>query len=133
MRDHPHHYYKILGGMWGFNCKIGRYDFPKNINTFLKMRNYTFKRMDDMLFLDSLFDECLKKNTVLQHDTFFKNNWGDSNNFPTCNYNLDKTLYRYVGEIFDENHIGVNELRDTELFNNQNYKKIMSHVKHLFK
>ena len=22
MRDHPHHYYKILGGMWGFKNTI---------------------------------------------------------------------------------------------------------------
>lgn len=133
MRDHPHHFYKILGGMWGFNCKMGRYNFPKSINSFLKIRNYNFKRMDDMLFLDSLFDECLNKNTVFQHDTFFKKKWGDSVSFPKCIYDIDESFYRYVGEIFDENHIGVNELRDTELFNNQNYKKIMSNKISLFK
>jgi hypothetical protein len=133
MRDHPHHFYKILGGMWGFNCKMGRYNFPKSINSFLKIRNYNFKRMDDMLFLDSLFDDCLNKNSVFQHDTFFKKKWGDSVSFPKCIYDIDQSFYRYVGEIFDEYTNAVNEVRDKELFNNQNYKKIMSNRIGLFK
>ena len=145
MRDHPHHYYKILGGMWGFNCSMGRYNFNDEINKFMKIRNYKFKRMDDMYFLDYIFDDCLRKGSVLQHDTFFDNKWGKVLQFPECKYGsrtngdeaegnkLQYIFYRYIGEIFDENDIGVNEKRDKELFNNQNYLKIMKNRRHLFR
>ena len=155
MRDHPHHHYKILGGMWGFNCTMGRYNFYDEINRFMKARNYRFKRMDDMYFLDTLFDDCLKRDTVLQHDTFFNNRWGKIEIFPECVYhndntdnvdntdntdntdNADNTLkykfYRYIGEIFDENNNPVHEFRDKQLFDNKNYLKIMKNKKHLFR
>lgn len=140
MRDHPHHYYKILGGMWGFNCSMGRYNFYDEINKFMKIRNYKFKRMDDMYFLDYIFDDCLKRGSVLQHDTFFNNKWGETKRFPNCVYNKNSNdnsslyiFYRYIGEIFDENNNPVNESRDKELFDNKNYLKIMLNKRCLFR
>ena len=115
MRDHPHHHYKILGGMWGFNCTMGRYNFYDEINKFMKIRNYKFKRMDDMLFLDYIFDDCLKRNTVLQHDTFFNDKWGKAKIFPNCEFNQTKKYYSFVGEIFDENSIPPYKDRDKKL------------------
>ena len=131
--------------MWGFNCSMGRYNFNDEINKFMKIRNYKFKRMDDMYFLDYIFDDCLKKGSVLQHDTFFDNKWGKQNSFQNVNmvvvlmvmkqkvinYNiyftgiLVKSLMRMI--------YPVNESRDKELFNNQNYLKIMKNRRHLFR
>ena len=53
MRDHPHHYYKILGGMWGFKNSLN-INFQNMLDNFLKDKNYKFKRMDDMIFLEQL-------------------------------------------------------------------------------
>ena len=58
MRDHPHHFYKILGGMWGYKNYKERLNIELMMHTFLKKRNYNFKRMDDMLFLDDIYDMC---------------------------------------------------------------------------
>ena len=37
MRDHPHHYYKILGGMWGFK-NSHNINFQNMLDNFLKKR-----------------------------------------------------------------------------------------------
>ena len=34
MRDHPHHYYKILGGMWGYRNDLQKLDITKLMMTF---------------------------------------------------------------------------------------------------
>ena len=121
MRDHPHHTYKILGGMWGFNCTLGRYNFYEDINKFMKVRNYKFKRMDDMYFLNTLFDDCLKKHSVLQHDTFFNNKWGISHQFPECEFYKTNKYYSFIGEIFNENSVPPYKYRDTNLI--ESFKK----------
>lgn len=133
MRDHPHHYYKILGGMWGYDCRRIRYDFTTDIREFMRQRHYIFKRMDDMKFLDGLYDSCLNYNNVLEHDTFYKGVWGTTQLFPECNYKKDYNFYHYVGEIFDENNNAVNLDRDSDLFNHQNYKVVMADRKDLFR
>ena len=112
MRDHPHHKYKILGGMWGFNCKKGRPNFNEICHKFLKSRNYGFKRMDDMYFLDNIYDYYKSNNEVLEHDAYNYN--GEKGKmFPdetdVSNY------YNYVGEIFDENDVPIHKNRDTLL------------------
>lgn len=108
MRDHPHHKYKILGGMWGFNSNKGRPNFNEICNKFLKRRNYTFKRMDDMLFLDNIYDYYSLKNEVHENDSYYNNK-----SFPD-NTDIDK-YYNYVGEIFDENDNAVHKCRDSVL------------------
>ena len=40
MRDHPHHYYKILGGMWGFKNESIKFDIELAIHNFFKLNNY---------------------------------------------------------------------------------------------
>jgi len=122
MRDHPHHYYKILGGMWGYRNDLQRLDITKFMDDFLKKRNYQFKRMDDMLFLDLIYDILNTK--TLEHDQFF--NYKYSQKFPDNSYQND--YYKYVGEIYDENDIPINKKRDTELFKNKNYKKMIKGI-----
>ena len=121
MRDHPHHYYKILGGMWGYKNYKQKLDVIKPMHMFLKQKNYNFKRMDDMKFLDLIYD--FLKGKSLEHDQFFKYKY--SQPFPDDSYKND--YYRFVGEIFDEHDNNPNKKRNTELFNNANYKEIMKY------
>lgn len=116
MRDHPHHYYKILGGMWGFKNSYN-INFQNMLDNFLKKKNYKFKRMDDMKFLDQLYDKM--KGNIIGHDHFFK--FHESKDYP--NFKFNNEYYEYIGEIFDENNNKPNLNRDKELF--KNYKQIM--------
>lgn len=132
LRDHPHHYYKILGGMWGFKNfkKSGglnnKYDlkFKEMLDDFLKQKNYIFKRMEDMYFMDQVYNIFEQNDCVLAHDNFFiisKYTRG----FPNHKEFIKDNYYNYVGEIFDENNKPANITRDKNLQNN--YKTIMSH------
>ena len=119
MRDHPHHYYKILGGMWGYRNNLQQLDIMKILHRFLKSKNYNFKRMDDMKFLDTIYNKLEGK--TLEHDQFFKYKY--SIPFPDNSYQLD--YYSYVGEIYDEYNIPPNKKRDINLLKNKNYLKII--------
>ena len=133
MRDHPHHHYKILGGMWGHKSYMQRLPLESMIKGFLSQRNYEFKRMDDMKFLDEIYDYYNKyrgKNHILEHDQFFK--YPHSKPFPTNEYESEKgNYYHYVGEIFDKDDNPVTKKRDVDLF--KNYKNIMFNKIHLFR
>ena len=119
MRDHPHHYYKILGGMWGYKNHLMRLDVVKPMIQFLQERDYAFKRMDDMKFLDLIYNHLYGKS--MEHDQFF--DYEFSQPFPDDSYQND--YYHFVGEIFDEHNNNPNKERNTELFKNKNYKLII--------
>lgn len=127
MRDHPHHYYKILGGMWGYKNYMKRIDIMTPMHDFLQARNYIFKRMDDMLFLDSIYDKL--EGQSMEHDEFFRYKYSQS--FPDDSY--QGKYYHFVGEIFDEHDNNPYEDRDRDLLNNRNYKRIMKNKTHLFR
>lgn len=130
MRDHPHHHYKILGGMWGFNSCNGKLAVRGLINSFLKQRNYVFRRMDDMIFLNNIYDIYYAKDEIIEHDQFFK--YPKSQPFPDDSYNINMgNYYHFVGEIYDKDDKPVTLERDTNLF--KNYKTIMKNKIHLFK
>ena len=116
MRDHPHHKYKILGGMWGFKNYMEKFNILKPLDFFLSKRNYHFTRMDDMKFLDYIYDIFHENNRVLEHDQFFKYKY--SQPFPDNSFN--NTYYSYVGEIHDEYNKKPYIKRDTKLFENFN-------------
>ena len=61
MRDHPHHFYKILGGMWGYRNDLRKVSIIQSMHQFLQQRNYHFTRMDDMKFLDHVYALFEKK------------------------------------------------------------------------
>ena len=124
MRDHPHHFYKILGGMWGYKNYQKKFPINKLMEKFLKKRKYQFKRMDDMKFLDLIYDK-LNGNSI-EHDQFFKYKY--SQPFPDDSYKND--YYHFVGEIFDEHDNNPNKIRNKELFLNKQFKNIMKANKH---
>jgi len=108
MRDHPHHNYVIMGGMFGFN-KIpnGNYLFAEDYNRFTG-DNYQFKKMDDMIFLQSLYR--IFNHSMTAHDSYSRgthdNNGAQfiasANPFP-----LSRPTKKcaFIGEIFDENEV----------------------------
>ncbi len=119
MRDHPHHNHKILGGMWGHKCYVHRLPIEDMIRGFLSQRNFTFKRMDDMTFLNDVYDFYYsygddEKHMILEHDQFFK--FPYSTPFPTdeCNKNVGN-YYKFIGEIYDKDDNNPYKLRDSEL------------------
>jgi len=117
MRDHPHHYYKILGGMWGFKNNMIDVNFSEMLHKFLRKRKYRFKRMDDMKFLDELYDKMVGR--ILGHDHFFK--FPENKSYP--NFEFKNEYYPFIGEIHDENDDKPNLQRNIDIFSN--YKKIM--------
>jgi hypothetical protein len=95
MRDHDHHHYKILGGMWGLKP---REDLLPLINNYLLNRNMDlFERMVDMEFLrDVIYPRYLGSSTI--HVSLQKNKIEDNcKSFPTKMEN-----FRFVGEIINE-------------------------------
>lgn len=112
MRDHPHHYYKILGGMWGYKNYMQRMDILTPMREFLQERNYRFKRMDDMLFLNRIYDKL--EGQSMEHDDFFRYKY--SQPFPDRSY--QGTYYHFVGEIFDEHDNNPHRDRDNKLLCN---------------
>ena len=117
MRDHPHHNYKILGGMWGYKNYKEMLNVESKMVDFLKKRKYIFKRMDDMLFLNQIYDICNDK--TMEHDQFF--NYKYSIPFPDDSYK--NTYYKFVGEIHDEHDNNPYRERDTKLFENFKLKR----------
>ena len=113
MRDHPHHFYKILGGMWGYKNYKKRLSIGKRIDIFLQKRKFKFKRMDDMKFLDNIYDSL--DGQSLEHDAFFKYKY--SQPFPS-NENKNNKYYSFIGEIFDENDNPPFKERDSKIFKN---------------
>ena len=94
MRDHPHHNFFILGGMWGFRKK-NKYEISGKLLEFIKSKNFIFTKGDDQIFLITLFNDF--KDDHCSHDSFF-NHFPDTKKFPDNRINK-----RFVGEIFDEN------------------------------
>jgi hypothetical protein len=94
MRDHPHHNFYVLGGMWGFK-KNKDYSISDKILEFVKERNFVFTKGDDQIFLINLFNEF--QNDHFSHDSFFTH-FPNTKKFPT-----ERIGKRFVGEIFDEN------------------------------
>jgi len=94
MRDHPHHNFPILGGMWGMRIDKN-FVIRENIKIYFDKKNKNlFDRMSDMDFLkDEIYFKYL--NDSLIHDSFYSIN-EKSRPFPTKMEN-----YHFVGEIFE--------------------------------
>lgn len=113
MRDHPHHGYKILGGMWGMRTKhqdgtsVFQNSFNDLILSYQGSKKYTNIRsewfMSDMNFLrDIVYSALGKPETSLIHaakDYMHKVRWQNEDwaiDFPTP---IGPEKY-FVGEIF---------------------------------
>jgi hypothetical protein len=86
MRDHPHHGYPILGGMWGYR-KNNQY----SIETILKNYISKDKYGTDYEFLGEILYPLIKDDKVV-HDEFF-----DKKQFPTMRQGTE-----FVGDVYDE-------------------------------
>ena len=106
MRDHPHHNYVVMGGMFGFNKVNGNYNFIKDYKRFISP-NYSFKKMDDMIFLKSLYENFY--NSSVSHDSYARSsvdNNGNryltkSKNYPITRENKEEG---FIGEIFNKDN-----------------------------
>lgn len=95
MRDHPHHTFKILGGMWGLKVSK-KHNMLKSINNYLK--NSTYKTEVRNIDQDFLRDVIYKKYF------FSKKIHASYNNYELfCSpFPIELVNYNFVGEIFDE-------------------------------
>tara|TARA_R100001082_G_scaffold111142_1_gene93650 strand:+ start:7692 stop:8390 length:699 start_codon:yes stop_codon:yes gene_type:complete len=105
MRDHPHHNYIVMGGMFGFNKKPnGPYSFIEDYKNFI-YSGYKFNKMDDMRFLNRLYNKFHTSST--SHDSYGRgsvDNNGNtyltpSKNYPTIRKNKEEG---FIGEIWNE-------------------------------
>jgi hypothetical protein len=86
MRDHPHHGFPILGGMWGYK-KNAKYDLKKLFDTFTPNNSYG----TDYNFLGNILYPRIAEDKVV-HDPFF-----DRLPFPKPRINKE-----FVGDVFDQ-------------------------------
>tara|TARA_R100000234_G_scaffold39845_1_gene23807 strand:+ start:3294 stop:3959 length:666 start_codon:yes stop_codon:yes gene_type:complete len=94
MRDHPHHGYPILGGMWGAK-KSAIENIEYLINNFAQEDAYG----TDYKFFAELIFPKLEPDSVMIHDEFF-----GGQPFPT-----ERDGLQFVGQVFDENEVTVSE------------------------
>jgi len=95
MRDHPHHNYKIMAGMWGIKGER-TFSIKEKIFEFCRNNQGTINsKISDTIFLESIYD--YNKNDLFVHDNW--NRFNDSINFPT-----ERIEKNFVGEIYDEYH-----------------------------
>lgn len=96
MRDHPHHTFKILGGMWGMRVSK-KFNMMKSIIKYLNNKKYsTDVRNVDQDFL---------RDIIYKAHYFSKKIHANFNAYELfCDkFPLDLINYNFVGEIFDEN------------------------------
>lgn len=97
MRDHPHHQFPILGGMWGIR-KNDKFNMKIMLDSFvISKANNSYGT--DYNFLGNVLYPLIKESDCFVHDPFF-----DKKPFPTARQN-----HEFVGQVFDENEVTVPE------------------------
>jgi hypothetical protein len=89
MRDHPHHGYPILGGMWGYR-KNNKYHIEELLKNYTAVDKYG----TDYDFLGNKLYPLIGNDKVV-HDEFF-----DKKPFPTIRQGTE-----FVGDVYDEHNI----------------------------
>jgi hypothetical protein len=100
MRDHPHHNFKILGGMWGLrvNKNLIMANLVKNfLDKKYPKYDVTTRGIDQDFLKDYIYNRFLFSRKI--HASYHKKELFTSN-FPVDLYNK-----HFVGEVFDENDI----------------------------
>ena len=92
MRDHPHHNFKILGGMWGLKSDLN-FNFLKEINKYNNSSNL-YEKMTDMDFLRDIIypkyvDDSFVHASSHKHETWAKD------------FNIEWDNYKFIGEIYN--------------------------------
>ena len=93
MRDHPHHNFPVMAGMWAFRNDLATWDIEKFLVSWLESHKIVDK-IDDTNFLTLLYRDFV--NSTLVHDDWLR--CQNSVKFPN-----DRLGKRFIGEIFDEN------------------------------
>jgi hypothetical protein len=101
MRDHPHHNYKILGGMWGMRRQKD-FDMANECINYNKKNNYSiendwYDKWWDMNFLrDIIYPKYFNDSYInASHHSF--ETWAKP-------FTIDYDNKKFVGEIYDENN-----------------------------
>jgi hypothetical protein len=102
MRDHPHHGYHILGGMWGmrrqpdFNMKDEclKYNQSKNYNSEI----HWYDKWWDMNFLGEVLYPIYVSNSYINSET------GHAAEPWNREFTIKREDRKFVGEIYDENN-----------------------------
>jgi hypothetical protein len=113
-RDHPHHYYKMLGGMWGFKNYLND-DKSFTIKPYILFENQKkeFKKMDDIYFLEKVIYPKYNKKSFI-HDQFFKY---ETHSITFFNSKLEE-YYEYIGVMCNNKNENIYLDRDKKLFSN---------------
>jgi hypothetical protein len=97
MRDHPHHTFKILGGMWGL--RVTNKNIEKLIINYLGNNNYSqqvgVREIDQNFLRDTIYKKYYFSSLI--HAEYNKYEFF-SKKFPVDRYDS-----YFVGEIYDEN------------------------------
>lgn len=93
MRDHPHHNFLVMAGMWSFRNDIASWDIEKKLSRWLQSITVENK-IDDTNFLRELYHDF--SDNMMVHDDWMR--CKNSIKFPS-----EREGKRFIGEIFDEN------------------------------
>ena len=101
MRDHPHHHYKILGGMWGMRCQ-------RDFNITEECRNYNTSKgyVIDTGWYDKWWDMNFLRDVVYPKyiDSSFVNaSYHKMENWAT-DFTVEREDRKFIGEIYNENN-----------------------------
>ena len=101
MRDHPHHHYHILGGMWGMvsqkDFNIESECFNYNIKTNYEIETQWFEKWWDMNFLRDIIYPKYIDNSYINASS---NSW-EEHSKP---FTVEMDDRHFIGEIFKENN-----------------------------
>lgn len=91
IRDHPHHNFLILAGMWGV-----RNNLLSNIEELIKKWVHVNKKQNDQIFLANIVYPLIKDDVYI-HDEFIR--------FETNKHkiNHDRNNYEFIGQYVDAN------------------------------
>ena len=122
-RDHPHHYYKMLGGMWGFkNYLNDDKSFKIKIYILFEQTKGKFKKMDDIYFLENKIYPKFIKNSFI-HDQYYK---FENHSVQFSNTRIGE-FYNYIGEMFNSENKNLYLDRDINII--KNYKVILKNTR----
>jgi hypothetical protein len=94
MRDHPHHNYKMMAGMWGIKGERNFCIYEMIKYFFEEQPSLKHIKISDQIFLENIFD--MHENNRIVHDNW--NRFGECLKFPH-----KRVKKEFVGEIFGEN------------------------------
>jgi hypothetical protein len=101
MRDHPHHHYEILGGMWGMK-KVNEFNMCDSILEYNLKNEYIvekdwFEKWWDMNFLRDIIYKNFHLNSYVNAEYHTLESWSKP-------FTLERKNNNFIGEIYSENN-----------------------------